>query len=56
MVELYDQTTAEDAKDGGIPLNATHSGMEREQSEQEKKEKALSDQNVRLLATNLWRR
>jgi shikimate 5-dehydrogenase len=53
MVELYDQTIAEDAKDGEIPLNATHSGMEGQQSEQEKKEKALSDQNIRLLATNL---
>ncbi len=53
MVELYDQTTAEDAKDGEIPSNATHLGMERQQSEQEKMEKALSDQNVRLLATNL---
>jgi hypothetical protein len=53
MVELYDQTTAEDAKDGEIHSNASHSGMERQQSEQEKKEKALSDQNIRLLATNL---
>jgi hypothetical protein len=53
LLILEHQTTAEDATDGEIPSNATHPRMERQQSEQEKKEKALSDQNVRLLATNL---
>ena len=60
MIELYDQTTTEDAQDEGISSSsthdATHSGQEKQPSKQEERAKAQSDDNVRLLATNLLER
>jgi hypothetical protein len=54
-LELYDQATTEDAQDGGIS-DTTHLGQEKQPSEQEERAKARSDDNVRLLATNLLER
>jgi hypothetical protein len=56
MLELHDQTTTEDAQDEGISGDATQSGQVKQPSEQEERAKAQSDDNVRLIATNLLER